>query len=232
MRVRHAFQLRFGENDRRLHGHDVGLEIGLEFRQFLAQFLDLGAFLRRKREPGAAIIAQSMLEQERVLAFQLRLGVGISLDRLVNILAIIDPDRPILENLDRFLGRVAHRGVLVGLLNDDGLADRDLRVVLDVIDRADRACESHFGQILLADRVERGVGFGDRGVDVALHLDRRLWPLGNGQDLVRLFGGGLKIGETFDVLGAERKGEGRGERLTSRKCFIGLPIAECSTLVG
>ena len=94
-------------------------------RQFLAQFLDLGAFFRRKREAGAAIIAQRVLEQERVFAVQLRLGVGVGLDRLVNVLAIIDPDGPILENLDRFLGRVAHGGVLVGLLNDDRLLDRD-----------------------------------------------------------------------------------------------------------
>ena len=46
----HAFEVRFGKDDRRLNGHDVRLEIGFEFGQFLAQFLDFRPFLRRKRE--------------------------------------------------------------------------------------------------------------------------------------------------------------------------------------
>ena len=179
------------------------LEIGLEFRQFLAQFLDLRLFLRGEGETGAAIIAQRVFKQERVFAAELRFGVGVRLDRLVNVLAIIDPDRPILKNFDRFLGRVAHCRFLVGLLNDDGFADRDLRVVLDVIERADRARESHFAQVLFADGIERGIGVGDGRVDVGLDFDRRLRPLGNNQDLVCLFGGSLEIGETLDALGVE-----------------------------
>ena len=136
------------------------------FASSLRNFSTSARFSGRQRETGAAIIAQRVLEQERVLALQLRLRVGVGLDRLVNVLAIIDPDRPILENLDRFLGRIAHRRILVGLLNDDRFVDRDRRVVLEVIERADRAREGHLAQVLFPDGVERGVGFGDRAVDV------------------------------------------------------------------
>ena len=104
------------------------------------------------------------------------------------------------------------------MLNDDRFADRDLRVVLDVIKRADRARESHFAHVLFADRVECGIGVGDRRVDVGLDFDRRLWPIGNDQDLVRLFGGCLKIGKTLDALGMERKG-GSGEQTQEQEVF-------------
>ena len=108
--VRHAVEFRFGENDRRLHFDDVRVEIGPEFGKFLAQLLDFLALLRRQIEPGPPIIAQCFLEQLRVFAAQFRLRFFERLDRLVNVLAVIDADRPILEDFHRVLAGRPHGG--------------------------------------------------------------------------------------------------------------------------
>ena len=101
---------------------------------------------------------------------------------------------------------------------DDGLVDRDRRVVLQVIDRADRAFEGNLAQVLLSDRVEPGIGFGDCVVDFGLHLERRFWPVRNREDLVRLLRSGLKIRETFDIAATKRKSEG-GEETDEQEVF-------------
>ena len=93
-----------------------------------------------------------------------------------------------------------------------------VRVVLDVIDRADRAFKGDLAQVLLPDRVESGVGFGDCAVDFGLYLDGRFRPVWNDENFVRLLRSGLKIGETFDIVGTERKGEG-GEQTNEQEVF-------------
>ncbi len=93
-----------------------------------------------------------------------------------------------------------------------------VRVVLKVINRADRAFEGDLAQVLFPDGVEGGIGFRDRAVDFALHFERRFRPVRDREDLVRFLGGGLEIGEAFDIAGLERKGEG-GEQTDEQEVF-------------
>ncbi len=58
--------------------------------------------------PGPPIIPQCFLEQLRVFAAQLRLRLFEGLDRLVDVLAVIDAHPPILEKFHRVLGGRAH----------------------------------------------------------------------------------------------------------------------------
>ena len=98
--------------------HDVGVEVGAEFGQLLAQLLNFFAFIRRKVQTGAAIIAHCFVEQLFVFARKLGIRVGERLERFVNILAIIDADRPVLKRFYRVLGSVAHFRIGVRLFND------------------------------------------------------------------------------------------------------------------
>ena len=77
--IRHALELRFGENDRRLGIHNVGVEIGAELGEVFAQLFDFFRLLRRQIQAGAAIIPHRFVEQLFVLAGKFRLRVGESL---------------------------------------------------------------------------------------------------------------------------------------------------------
>ncbi len=172
-------------------------KIGAEIGKILAQLLDFLALLRRKIETGPAIIPQRFLQQLCVFAAQLRLGFFESLDRLVNILAIVDADRPILEKFDRILGGCAHGGGSIGFLDDGRLVRGEPGLVTEIVERDDRALKSDFRQILFADLVERRVCFRDRVFHRSIDGFGRLFPIWKRQKGVGFRGG---VAKGFDGL--------------------------------
>ena len=105
--------------------------------------------------------------------------IGESFDGFVNVLAIINPDRPFLIRLHRVLRRGAHRRIRVCFPDDCGLVRRISGLISKIVERDDGAFECDLLEILRADFVQRLVRLGD-GV-FHHHLDRlrRLLPIGD-----------------------------------------------------
>ena len=113
-----------------------------------------------------------------VFAFQFRLCVGECLDRFVNVFAIIDADRPILEFLHRLLRGLAHFLRRTRFLDDSGAIRRDCSFPIHVVQRDDGALKCDLGRILRADFVQRGVRFRDCVCRKRLDGGRRLFQFG------------------------------------------------------
>ena len=128
---RKPIEIRFAEHDRSVGLNDVGVEIRSQLRQFLAQLLNFLALVGRQLQTGTAIIAQCFLEQLFVFAGELWMRISECLDRLVNVLAIIDADRPVLERFHGVLSGSAHGGIRVRFLDDRGPVCRETRLVSD-----------------------------------------------------------------------------------------------------
>jgi len=90
------------------------------------------------------------------------MSIGKSFDGLVNVLAIIDSNRPFLKSLHRVLSRSAHGGIGVCFLNDCGPVGSDSGLICEIVERHDGAFEGNFAQVLGSDLIERAVCFSDR----------------------------------------------------------------------
>src|SRR4029077_779976 len=105
--------------------NDVGVEICSQLRQFLAQFLNFLVLVRGQFQTGTAIIAQRFLEQLFVFSAELWMCISKCLDRLVNVLAIIDPPRPVLERFYGVLSGSAHGRIRVRFLDESSSTCRE-----------------------------------------------------------------------------------------------------------
>ena len=113
--------------------------------QFLAHPLHLIALGLGQVQAGPAIIAHRFRQQLGVLALELRLRVGISLDRLVNVLAIIKADRPLFQFLDRVGGGIAQSGVGAGFLDQPETVVGEADLKRQIVQGADGVVEGDFG---------------------------------------------------------------------------------------
>ena len=104
--------------------------------QFLAHPLDLVALGLGQFQPGPAVVAHRLRQQLGVLALELRLAVGVGLERLIDVLAIINADRPFLQLLERVGGGVAQGGVGAGLLDQRQPVVGQADLVADVVQGA------------------------------------------------------------------------------------------------
>src|SRR5438132_11040520 len=82
--------------------------------------------------------------------------ISTCLDYLVDVLAIIDTDRPVLERFHGVLGTSAHGGIRVRFLDDGGPVRRETCLVSDVIQRDHSAFESHLAWVLGSDPIQPG----------------------------------------------------------------------------
>ena len=105
--------------------------------QLLAHPLDLVALGLGQIQTGPAIIAHGLGQQLGILALQLRLPVGVGLERLVNVLPVVDADGPLLQLLDGVGGGIAQGGVGAGFLDQPEAVVREADLVADVIQGAD-----------------------------------------------------------------------------------------------
>ena len=119
------------------------------------------------------------------------------LDRLVNVLAIIDTDRPVLKRFHGVLRSSAHGGIRVRFLDERGSICRETRLVSDVIQGDYSALKSHLAWILGTDLIQRCVGLRNRIFHCSLNRFRCLLPIGNRQYGVGLCRGGTKIIDCF-----------------------------------
>src|SRR4029450_9457183 len=103
---------------------------------------------------GAAIIAQRFLEQLFVFAAELWMRISKCFDRFVNVLAIIDTDRPVLKRFHGVLRGATHGGIRVRLLDESGPIRRETSLVSGVVQRGNSALESHLGLVLGTDLIQ------------------------------------------------------------------------------
>ena len=101
-------------------------------------------------------------------------------DRLVNVLAIIDADCPILESLYRILRGGAHCGVGVCFLDKRRLIRGESGLISGIIQRDDSAFESNLAEVLAADLIQRRIRLRDRILHRSLDCFGCLLPIGNG----------------------------------------------------
>jgi hypothetical protein len=71
----------------------------------------------------------------------------------VNVFAVIDTNRPVLEGFHCVLGSSAHRGIRVRFLDDGGPIRRETRLVSNVIQGDYSALESRLAWVLGTDLV-------------------------------------------------------------------------------
>ncbi len=125
------------------------------------------------------------------------MGVGERFQRFVNVLAIIDADRPLLKNFHGVFRRCAHRRIRVRFFDDGGFIRLEVGLVGKIIESDDGALEGNFARVLSADLIERLVCFRDcvfhRGID----RFRRLLPIGNSQDGIRFGRRSTEIIDSF-----------------------------------
>ena len=95
--LRHALQLGLGELHGLLRLGHIGLEIGRQAGQLLAHALDLIALGLGQLQSRPAEIAHRFLQQLGILPCELRLRIGVSLDRLIDVLAVIQAHLPFLQ---------------------------------------------------------------------------------------------------------------------------------------
>ena len=165
---------------------DVGVEIGAEFGQLLAKLFHFFALFRRQGQTGATVIAHRFIQQFLVLAGKLRICLSEGLDRLVNVLAIIDSDKPVVHCFDGLLRRRAHFRIGIRFLNDGGLVSNVVGFVSEIVQRNDRILKRHLFPIELANCIERGIALFDCLLGGGLNRFGRLRPIGNGQPCVCL----------------------------------------------
>ena len=89
--------------------------------------------------------------------FSFGLRVGVGLDRLVNVLAVIEADHPLLEFLEGVGGGVAQGGVGAGFLDQRKPVGREAELKAEVVQRADGVVERDLAGGQPADAVQRGV---------------------------------------------------------------------------
>ena len=107
------------------------------------------------------------------------MGISKSLDRLVNILTIINSNRPVLKPFYGIFRGAAHGGISVCFL-DDGCSVRCVTgLVSKIIQRDDRAFERNFGGIMCANLIQSCVRLGDCIFYRSFDRFRRLFPLGD-----------------------------------------------------
>ena len=113
------------------------------------------------------------------------MSVGKGFQRFVNVFAIIDADRPILENFHGVFRRCAHRRIRVRFFDDGDFIRLESGRVGKIIERDDRALKADFAWVLSADLIECLVRFRNcvfhRGID----RFRGLLPIGNSQNGIR-----------------------------------------------
>ena len=193
--VGHAGEFRLGKFQLRVRLGDVVLEIRFQRGQFLAEFFHLVALGFRQFQPGAAIVAQRVVEQLFVLARQIRLRGGKGFQRAVNVLAIVNAHGPFGKPLHGVGGCVAHVGVGAGLLNETEPIGGAPDFKIQIVQRDEGVGEIDLRRRKYADGVKRGVttgdGFGNGGGDfIRARLEHR-----QRDDGIELGGGRLKIRE-------------------------------------
>ena len=120
-----------------------------------------------------------------------------SFDRLVNVFAIINPDRPFLKSLYRVLRRATHRGIRVRLFDDRCFVRPKSGLISEIVERNHGTLKGHLAQILGSNLVERLVRFRDRFLHGGLDCLRRLLPVGDREHGVRFRSRNAKIIDRF-----------------------------------
>ena len=105
--------------------------------------------------------------------------VGEGFDRLVNVFAIIDANRPFLESFHRIFSRGAHCRICVCFLNNRGLIRGESGLISGIIQRHQSGFEGNFAEILGADLIQGGVRLCDRILHGSLDCFWRLLPIRN-----------------------------------------------------
>ncbi len=124
-----------------------------------------------------------------------------SLDRLVDVFAIINSDRPFLKSLYRILRRAANRGIRIRLFDDRCFVRRKSGLISEIVECNHGTFEGHFAQILGANLIQRLVRFRDRILRGGLDRLRRLLPVGDRQHGVRFCSRNAKIIDGFQFTG-------------------------------
>src|SRR5437867_12430106 len=145
--------------------------------------------------------------------------IGKSLDRLVNVLAIINADRPVLKSFYRVLRGGAHGGVCICLLDNCCLICRESCLISGIIQRGHRAFESSFAQILASDLIQGGVRLCDRILHRSLDRFWRLLPVGNREHRVCLRSSREKIIDSFQVGTQQTRTTGSNEYSAKKKGY-------------
>ena len=199
--LRHAFQLGLGE----LHGllglGDVGLEIGRQPAQLLAHPLHLVALGLGQIQTGPAIIAHGLGQQLGILPFKLGLPVGVGLERLVDVLPIVDADGPFLQLLEGVGGGVAQRGVGAGFLDQPEAVVREADLIADVVQGADGVLERDLAGLEGAEAIQGGVADRDRLPEGEADAVGRRLKLRHGDDGVKGGGALLELAQSVGLIG-------------------------------
>jgi len=182
---RNALQLGPGELHVLLRPGDVGLVVGHQARQLFAQPFHLVALGLGQVQAGAAVIAHRLEQQLGRLALQLRLAMGVSLDRLIDILAIIQPDGPLLQFLERVGGGFAQGGVGAGFLDQSKPVAGEVDLVADIVQGAHGVFKGDLAGLQAAKLVQGGVAAGDGFPQVQADLIGRRLELRQGDDRVK-----------------------------------------------
>ena len=161
-------------------------------------------------QPGSAIVAQRLLEHPLGLSLQAWLGVGVGLHGAVDILAVIQPDRPLVHLLYRLCRLGPVLGILAGFLEHVGAIGHQRDLKRHVVQRADGVLKRHLPWFEFADGVELGVGRLDSGVH---RVQRGLWrALERWQrnDRVVALRDTFKLGPVGGEFRLRREADGRG----------------------
>ena len=116
--------------------------------------------------------SRGLLEEPLRLALQAWLGVGIGLHSTVDILAVIQPDRPLVHFFDGLCRLGSVLGILAGFLEHVGAIGHQRDLERHVVQRTDGVLERHLPWFEFADGGELGVGRLDGGVH---RVQRGLW---------------------------------------------------------
>ena len=177
--------------------------------QLLAHPLHLVALGLGQVQAGPAVIAHGLGQQLGILAFELGLPVGIGFERLVDVLPIINADRPLLQLLEGVGGGIAQRGLGAGFLDQPEAVSREADLIADVIQRADGVLEGDLAGLEGADAVQSRVAHRDRLLEREAELVGRGLEVGQANDALKLGRALLELLQRIRAAGILGKSDAR-----------------------
>ena len=203
---------------------DVGLVIGRQPRQLLAHPLHLVPLRLGQVQARPPVITHRLGQQLGVLAFEPRLLVRVGFDGLVNILAVVNADRPLLQLLQGLGGRVTHRGAGAGLLDQPEAVIRKADLIANVVQGADGVLERDLPRLEGSEAVQGGVPDRD-GLPQVEHeqVGRRL-EVRQGNDGVELARAMPELSQGIGLISRLGQTTGSGDQQGQQKQPHAIPI--------
>ena len=151
------------------------------------------------------------------------MGVRVSLDGAINVLAIIEADGPRFQGFQLFRRVVAKGGVLAGFLDKREALFGQGDDISDVVQRANRVVKSHLTRLEASNVIENAFGLGDGLLCGTGDLDARFFKGGDRNDRVIFRGFLLKIRqvEFLGIVWRTAPGLWRGAARADEQCQRG-----------